>query len=169
MGLPMKLFETFWVRMLLAGVVAAFAVLFVLGAILRYYDERNDRGDDAVTNAFVVDVVDLRERPDLAEAIRRERERYEEPEEKLPQPPPLPERQITGFVQLEYTIEPDGTVSNVRVIGAAPSGVYEERAIAEASRRMHAPVYNDAGEPVARRTTEIIEFSVPASELRSSQ
>lgn len=164
----MKLFESFWPRMLLASIVAAFAVLLVLGAVLRYYDERQSN-EDAVSNAFVVDVVDLRERPDLAEAIRRERERYGEQEEKLPPPPPVPERQISGFVQLEYTIEPDGTVSNVHVLGSAPSGVYEDRAVADVSRRMHAPVYNDAGEPVARRTTEIVEFSVPASELRSSR
>lgn len=162
----MKLLEFFWARMLLAGAVAAFAVLLVLGAGLRYYDERQSV-DNEVTDAFVVDVVDLRERPDLAEAIRRERERHAQEEEPLPPPPPLPERQISGFVQVEYTIEADGTVSNVRVIGSAPSGVYEDRAVAQVSRRMHAPVYDDAGEPVARRTTEIIEFTVPASELSS--
>lgn len=155
--------EYAWFRFLAAGVIASVTIVTVVGLGIRYYDQPED---DPLPPEFEwVDVVDLADNPALAEAIRREREKNGVPENEPPPPPVLPERMVTGFVHLEYTVNPDGTVSNVRVVGAAPSGVYEERAVAEVSRSMHAPAYNDDGEAVARRTTEIVEFSVPASEL----
>lgn len=162
-----KLLEQTWFRMLASAGVATLAVLVVVGGAIRYYEPAPE---DPMLEFEQVDILDLAENPALAEAIRKEREKYaEKAEREPPPPPPLPERQISGFVQVEYTINPDGTVSDVQVLGAAPSGVYEERAVAQVSRSMHAPAYNEAGEPVARRTTEIVEFSVPASELLESR
>lgn len=163
-----KITDQTWFRITASGAFAAVAIFLVVGSAINLY-YAPAREEPALEFEYV-DVIDLAERPDLAEAIRKEREKHETQADREPPPPPtLPEREISGFVQLEYTINPDGTVSDVRVVGAAPSGVYEERAVAEVSRSMHAPAFNDAGEAVARRTTEIVEFSVPASELLESR
>lgn len=162
-----KLLEQTWFRMLASAGVATVAILVVVGAAIRYYQPVEE---DPMLEFEQVRILDLAENPSLAEAIRKEREKYaQQAEPEPPPPPPLPERRISGFVQVEYTINADGTVSDVRVLGAAPSGVYEERAVARVSRSMHAPAFNEAGEPVARRTTEIVEFNVPASELLESR
>lgn len=158
-----------WFRVIASAVVATVVIVGVVGGAIRYYDQRPEE-DPLLSELEYVKVVNLAENPALAEAIRKEREKHGEPEpSKLPPPPVLPDREISGFVQVEYTINPDGTVSDVRVVGAAPAGVYEEQAVARIKRSMHAPVYNDAGEPVARRMSEVIEFSVPASELVGSE
>ncbi|HEX7029021.1 MAG TPA: energy transducer TonB [Gammaproteobacteria bacterium] len=161
-----QLLQYAWFRFFAAAGVASVTVVTVVGLGIRYFDKPEE--DPLPAEFEFVEIVNLAENPALAEAIRKEREKQGVQEDKLPPPPVLPERMVSGFVHLEYTINPDGTVSDVRVVGAAPSGVYEERAIAEASRSMHAPAFNDAGEAVARRVTEIVEFSVPASELSNS-
>jgi protein TonB len=38
------------------------------------------------------------------------------------------DRCIEGWVQLEFTVLSDGTVSNVRVINASPSGIFDDAA-----------------------------------------
>jgi len=159
-----------WFRLMASAVVATIVVVVVVGSAIRYYEpEQEDRALSALQE---IRIVSLAENPALADAIRRERERNGDVSprnEPPPLPPSRPSREIAGFVQVEYTINPDGSVSDVRVIGAAPAGVYEEQAVAEVRRSMHAPVFNDAGEAVARRTTEIVEFSVPASRLAESR
>lgn len=153
-------------RFLASAIVAAVLVITVVGAGIRFYQPREE--DPMLADLQQMKVVNLADNPRLAEAVRKEREKHATEEPRTPPPPPLvPERQITGFVHVEYIINPDGSVSDVRVIGAAPSGVYEQQAIARVSRSMHAPAYNDDGEAVPRRATEIVEFSVSASELRN--
>ena len=152
-------------RILASFAIASVFVLTLVGISIRYFVEPED--DGPILEYEEVDVISLADHPDLADAVRREREEPKESKAPTP-PPPLPERQISGFVQLEYTVNPDGSISDVRIIGATPSGVYEEQAVEQVRRQMHAPGYEE-GEPVARRATEVIEFSVPASALVESQ
>ncbi|HEX6928144.1 MAG TPA: TonB family protein [Gammaproteobacteria bacterium] len=162
----MKVFlQSTWFRFLASGVIAGVFVIAVVGTAIRFYTPSPE--DPLLSELEQVRIVSVADNPALAEAIRREREKHQGVlPEPVPPPPPLrPEREISGFVQLEYTINPDGSVSDVRVVGSAPSGVYEDQAVAEVSRSMHAPAFNDAGEAVPRRTTEIVEFTVPASQL----
>lgn len=156
------------IRILASFAIASVFVLTLVGIGIRYFVEPED--DGPMLEYEEVDVISLADNPDLADAVQREREKYEKPQESKapPLPPPMPEREISGFVQLEYTVNPDGSISDVRIIGATPSGVYEEQAIEQVRRQMHAPGYEE-GEPVARRATEVIEFSVPASALAESQ
>lgn len=157
-----------WFRFLASAVVASVVIVLVVGLGIRYFDKPEE--DPLPAEFEIVKIVNLADNPALAEAIREERERQDgQPENAPPPPPVLPERMVTGFVHMEYTINPDGTVSDVRVVGAAPSGVYEDEAIAEVSRSMHAPAFNEDGEPIARRATEIVEFRVPASELENRE
>lgn len=157
--------NSFLLRFLASAAVASVVIIAVLGAGIRYYERPEE--DPVLSELQSMRIVNLADNPRLAEAIRKARERNGTVQaERTPPPPPvMPERQVSGFVHVEYTINPDGSVSDVRVIGAAPRGVYEQQAIAHISRQMHAPVFNDSGEAVARRTTEIVEFTVPASEL----
>lgn len=160
------IFNNTWLRLAAAATVATVAVVIVVGSAIRYYGPEHD--DRALSALQDVRVVSLAENPALAEAIRKERERNGDvhpKNEPPPMPPPRPARNVSGFVHLEYTINPDGSVSDVIVIGAAPSGIYEQQAVEKVARAMHAPAYNDAGEAVARRATEIVDFSVPADQI----
>ena len=158
--------NSLWFRLAGSAAVASIVVIAVVGSAIRYYEPVHE--DRAVSTLQEVDIVSLADNPALAAAIRKERELHGDihPEnEAPPPPPPRPTRDISGFVHVEYTINPDGSVSDVKVLGAAPAGVYEEQAIAQVSRQMRAPVFNDAGEAVARRTTEIIDFTIPATRM----
>lgn len=164
-----QLAEHFWFRLLASGVVASVVIVAVVGGGIRYYEPKEE--DPLIADLKEVRVISLGDNPALADAVRRERERSGTLQaRRQPPPPPLmSERKVSGFVQLEYTINADGSVSDVKVLGAAPAGVYEERAVAQVARRMHAPTFNDAGEATARRATEVVEFSVPATELLKSK
>jgi len=74
--------------------------------------------------------------------------------------PPLeiPQRQRSGFVQLEFTVGADGRVSEAEVVRAAPSGFYEEQALAILrSRRFEDLAPGETG-------TEIIDFRIEAED-----
>lgn len=66
------------------------------------------------------------------------------------------QREAQGFVQLEVIVDADGVVSDIRVLGATPAGVYEQQAIDQVRQRRYAP--NAAG---SERILEIVEFKVP--------
>lgn len=164
-----QLADYFWFRLLASAVIAGVIVITFVGGMIHYYKSPDD--DTSMPTLHDVRIISLADNPALADAIRKERERTGSAQaERQPPPPPImAEREVAGFVQVEYTINADGSVSDARVLSAAPSGVYEQRALAEISRGMHTPAYNDDGEPVARRATDVVEFSVPASELLKSR
>jgi TonB family protein len=72
-------------------------------------------------------------------------------------PPVEIQRQAQGFVQLEVVIDHAGKVSDVRVLGATPAGIYEDNAIEQVRGKRYPPsaTGND-------RIVEIVEFKVPA-------
>ncbi len=108
----------------------------------------------------------------LLEAYQRKRwsEELGEDKRKLPERPhreqmpryELPEREVSGFVQIEVMIGADGIVEEVEVVGAAPSGVYEEQAMEIIRQRLYSPDVID-GVAVPSTLTEIIDFTVPAA------
>lgn len=146
------------------------ATVFIVSAValgVNFYSEEEE-DPRALPDLSEVTMISVKDNPDLARMIREARGEPVDPLRELPEPPKQPERQVQGFVQLEYTINPDGSISDVEVVGAAPSGVFEERAVQRLQQSMRAPVYED-GEPVTRRRTEIIEFSVPVSEMPAGE
>ena len=64
-------------------------------------------------------------------------------------PPRARQRRIEGYVDLEFTIGPAGTVENPRVIGAHPPAVFEQAALRAVRRWRYNPKTVD-GKPVAR-------------------
>ena len=73
---------------------------------------------------------------------------------------------IQGFVQVRFTVQPDGSATDVRVFGAVPEGYYEAQAIEQVRARRWQPALDDDGRPVARTATEVVEFTVPAAAPR---
>ncbi|BDU15237.1 energy transducer TonB [Lysobacter auxotrophicus] len=64
-------------------------------------------------------------------------------------------RRIEGSVQVAFTIQPDGTVTDVRTVSAQPEGLFEQAALAAAARWQF--------EPTPRRVTitRTVTFRLP--------
>lgn len=65
-------------------------------------------------------------------------------------------RRIEGSVQVIFTIEPDGSVSDARPVSAQPAGVFEDAALAAVARWR----FEATGRSV--RTTRTLNFRLPA-------
>lgn len=87
---------------------------------------------------------------------------------RLPPPPPVEFRRedIHGFVQLRFTVQPDGRATDIRVFGAVPPGYYERQAIDQVRARRWEPGVDEDGNAVSRRATEVVRFSLPADSPR---
>ncbi|BCX89780.1 periplasmic protein TonB [Methylomarinovum tepidoasis] len=68
-------------------------------------------------------------------------------------------RRIEGWVKLEFTITPEGTVTDVKVVEAHPRGVFERAAIEAISRWKFKPLIVD-GRPTAQRAVQVLEFKL---------
>ena len=79
------------------------------------------------------------------------------PAEELEPPLPRPDRERDGFVQLEFEVTPDGRARDVRVVGAMPTGYFEEQAVQKIERLRFVPDRVD-GVAVASVRTQIVEF-----------
>lgn len=146
-------------RLTVSFLVACVLVFAATGLIVLATDDEEPESP-ALTEVVSGTGVDVLSPEQTRHLLRREKGRLETPEPpRAPPPPPL--RNINGFVQLEFTVNPDGSVSDVRVVGAVPEGHYEEQAKAIVRGRRYTPEYVE-GEPVPRRETEVIEFTVPA-------
>ncbi len=66
---------------------------------------------------------------------------------------------IEGFVEVEFTIQPDGTVADVKVLNAEPRRLFVRNAIRAILKWKFKPRIVD-GQPVARRATQRIEFKL---------
>jgi len=65
-------------------------------------------------------------------------------------------RRIEGSVQVAFTIQPDGSVGDVRTISAQPEGLFEQAALAAASR------WQFEATPRRVTTTRTLTFRLPA-------
>ena len=69
-------------------------------------------------------------------------------------PPKARQRRIEGWVDLEFTIGPVGTVANVKVIGAHPRSVFEQAALRAVRRWRYNPKVVD-GKAVERHGVKV--------------
>jgi len=79
-------------------------------------------------------------------------------------PPRYPRRAqldgISGWVRLEFVVNPDGSVRDVTVVEAEPrKGVFDQEAIRALSRWRFQPQFRD-GEPVPALATIVIKFNL---------
>lgn len=89
----------------------------------------------------------------------------EEPRRELPELPSMddipplviPQRTQSGFVQVEFTVDGQGRVTEAEVVNAAPAGIYEEQALAIVRSRRYQP---KPGGSASGRRTEVVDFSV---------
>jgi protein TonB len=66
---------------------------------------------------------------------------------------------IEGWVIVEFTIEPDGTVSDPRVVDSNPRRIFDRNAIRAIYKWKFKPRIVD-GQPVARRATQRLDFTL---------
>jgi protein TonB len=66
---------------------------------------------------------------------------------------------IEGWVVVEFTIEPDGTVSDPRVVDSNPRRIFDRNAVRAIYKWKFKPRIVD-GQPVARRATQRLEFTL---------
>jgi TonB family protein len=66
-------------------------------------------------------------------------------------------RGIGGWVYLEFTVTEDGSVKNVVVLAAEPSGVFDQAACSALAHSRYSPVQRD-GVPIAQRTRIRVRF-----------
>ena len=98
------------------------------------------------------------ERVDLAEALGEGRGRAAPAGPRIEdiEALELPPREISGFVQLEVTVAPDGSVLDAEVVGTAPPGLYEQQALDAVRQRRYAPVAT----PEGRTISEVVDFRI---------
>jgi protein TonB len=66
---------------------------------------------------------------------------------------------IEGWVQVEFTITPEGRVADPVVVEAEPRGIFERAAIQAVLRWKFKPRYVD-GQAITRRASQIIDFQL---------
>jgi TonB family protein len=74
-------------------------------------------------------------------------------------PPEALLRSQSGSVELDFTVTPSGTVADIAVTKADPSGVFEQASIAALARNRYEPVQRD-GAPVAQRAHIRMRFAL---------
>lgn len=149
----------FVVRFLISMMAAGILVVSASTAAIWWFADRDEPAeDDDIRVAGTVQLFDPSENPELASEIRKH------DADRFTRKPDVPrarkERDVKGYVQLSFVVRPDGSVGNIRVVGAAPRGYYEDEARRIVRERNYEPAEQD-GQAVATRRTDIIQFDVP--------
>jgi TonB family protein len=74
-------------------------------------------------------------------------------------PPSAREHGIAGWVDVQFTVQADGALNEVTVVGAQPAGVFEQSALDAVRRWRYQPMLRD-GAPVAQRARVRVRFAV---------
>jgi protein TonB len=65
---------------------------------------------------------------------------------------------LSGMLELNFTLQPDGSTSDIEVVKAEPFGLFEESAIKAVAQWRYEPVIRD-GKAVAQPVTVNIKFA----------
>jgi protein TonB len=68
------------------------------------------------------------------------------------------QKKIQGTVELGYVITPKGVVTDIKVLDANPSGIFETAATKAISRLRYKPSVDDRGKPIAVSTKMLVIF-----------
>ncbi len=66
---------------------------------------------------------------------------------------------VSGYVVIEFTIEPDGSVSNPKILESQPRRMFDRSAVRAIYKWKFKPRIVD-GKPVARRATQRLNFDL---------
>ena len=78
-------------------------------------------------------------------------------------PPRAKQRRIEGWVDIEFTIGPAGTIQNAKIIGANPRAVFEQAALRAVRRWRYSPKVVD-GKAVAQPGVQVrVRFELDRS------
>lgn len=81
-------------------------------------------------------------------------------------PPRAKQQGIEGFVDLQFTITPAGTISDVRVIHAEPPAIFDREAIRAVQKWRYNPMV-EAGTPVSQTRQSVrLQFELPTDGRR---
>lgn len=118
-----------------------------------------DRPEESI-DTHPVELLSTSDRVDIAALLGQEtRELPERQPAREIEPLVIPEREVTGFVQLEVAVDEAGRVRAAEVVNALPAGVYEEQALREVRQRRY------PARPGGARHVEVVRFSVSPDEL----
>lgn len=160
----------FWLRMLVCSVIASVLVLAMAAVGVRWFYDREEHEESTLRMMEQINLTTMSETPggeDRERDARRDFVRDGPGERDAPPSVEIPERRVSGFVQVEFTVFPDGSVEDVEVVGAQPEGVYEDQARQRVRGRDYTGQVSPAEEDGERRT-EIVDFTVPADEVPDS-
>lgn len=153
----------------LAGGLLITLAMLVIG--ISFFDDPPNEA--SLRKGVEVTPLPARQSVDVAEWVRETRGDLPEPVDgepvaRLPAPPPVEftRGDIEGFVQVRFTVLPDGSATDVRVFGAVPAGYYEEQAVEQVRARQWEPAVDENGNRTQRDATEVVRFTLPADTPR---
>lgn len=145
-------------RFIVSAAIASVVVLTLMVGVLWGFG-LFDRTEE-VYYAHPVEILSQTDRVDVAELVGAgERRAPPQPAPREIEPMEVPERQVTGFVQLEVEVDGDGRVRHAEVVNALPGGLYEEQALRQVRARRYPP--RDGG----GIHIEVVPFQVTADEV----
>lgn len=144
-------------RLLVSGVVATVAILSITALLVTHWhrEEEAKIPDMQFANVQLISKSQINNPPEPGAKKKHSRLGDVAPVRIAP-------RKVSGFVQLEFTVQPDGRATDVHVVGAEPHGYYEKQAKQIVESRLYTPAAGASGGPEARHGSEVIQFSVPA-------
>lgn len=142
-----------------AGIASVIVLTLMVGVLWGFglFDKAEE-----VYYAHPVEILSQTDRVDVAELVGAgERRAPPPPAPRDIEPMEVPERQVTGFVQLEVEVDGDGRVRHAEVVNALPGGLYEEQALRQVRARRYPP--RDGGGTYI----EVVPFRLAADEVPS--
>lgn len=145
-------------RFLFSAMLATVVVAVLLVSVLWAFGLLEPQED--TFDAHPVELLSTSDRVDVAELLGGGQRRLpEKPPAREIQPLVVPEREISGFVQIEVAADAQGRVQSAEVVNALPAGIYEEQALRQVRQRRYPP--REGG----GRYVEVVPFRVSADAL----
>ena len=140
---------------LAAEVQARLARNDVAGAQQRLHAAQADGldGDELLAAAAALDRAQAAATPDVVPEAKLQRKHFVQPV----YPPDALARKISGAVEVEFTVTPEGKVTDIQIQSAEPPGVFDQAASSALSQSRYQPVQRD-GVAVAQRTRLRLRF-----------
>jgi len=140
---------------LAAEVQARLARNDVAGAQQRLHAAQADGldGDELLAAAAALDRAQAAATPDVVPEAKLQRKHFVQPV----YPPDALAKNLSGAVELEFTVTPEGKVTDIQIQSAEPPGVFDQAASSALSQSRYQPVQRD-GVAVAQRTRLRLRF-----------